>query len=81
MREKMIELLAVTSLEFEEAVTLTDHLIANGVEIPVHCCDCAKCITHIDEVGCSWLFCKRQKGTPMVDPTHFCSYGERRNDV
>ena len=54
-----------------------DYLIANGVEIPVHCCDCARCVTHTDDVGCQWLFCERQNGRP-VDPTDFCSYGERR---
>ena len=32
-REKLIELLSVTSLEFEEAVTLADYLLANGVTI------------------------------------------------
>ena len=56
---------------------LADHLIANGVEIPVHCCDCARCVTHTDDVGCQWLFCERQNGRP-VDPTDFCSCGERR---
>ena len=31
VREKLGELFAVTSLEFEEAVTLADHLISSGV--------------------------------------------------
>ena len=31
--EKLVELFAVTSLEFEDAVTLADHLIANGVTV------------------------------------------------
>lgn len=78
MREELIKLLKESGVAFP--ISTANFLIANGVEIPVHCCDCAKCITHIDEVGCSWLFCKRQKGTPMVDPTHFCSYGERRDN-
>ena len=76
MREKLIELLNRWPC-FGTAEEHADHLIANGVEIPVHCCDCAKCITHIDDVGCPWLFCERQNGRP-VDPTDFCSYGERR---
>ena len=80
MREKLIEKLTsfygVDPIYFGvEAQALADHLIANGVEIPVHCCDCARCITHIDEVGRPWLFCERQNGRP-VDPTDFCSYGE-----
>ena len=33
VREKLVELFAVTSLEFEDAVTLADHLIANGVTV------------------------------------------------
>ena len=33
VREKLVELFAVTSLEFEEAVTLTDHLISSGVTV------------------------------------------------
>ena len=32
-REKLIDLMAVTSLEFEDAVALADHLIANGVTV------------------------------------------------
>ena len=40
MRKKLIELFAVTSLEFEEAVTLADHLIANGVMVPGRTGDC-----------------------------------------
>ena len=35
-RAKLIELFAVTSLEFEEAVTLADYLIANGVTLHKH---------------------------------------------
>ncbi len=88
MLEKLIELLKQSEKEYEKFANETsflpdkarftaERLIADGVEIPVHCCDCAKCITHIDEVGCPWLFCKRQQGRP-VDPTDFCSYGERR---
>ncbi len=33
VREKLVELFAVTSLEFEDAVTLADHLIAHGVTV------------------------------------------------
>jgi hypothetical protein len=33
IREKLIELLAPTSLDFEEAVYLTDYLVKNGVTV------------------------------------------------
>ena len=33
VREKLVELFAVTSLELEEAVTLADHLISSGVTV------------------------------------------------
>ena len=36
VREKLVELFAVTSLEFEDAVTLADHLIAHGVTVQKH---------------------------------------------
>ena len=32
-REKLVELLAPTSLNFEEAVYLTDYLVKNGVTV------------------------------------------------
>lgn len=34
----------------------------------------------MDNIGCAKLFCERWKGHPEVDPTDFCSYGERRTD-
>ena len=57
---------------------LADHLIANGVEIPVHCCDCASCKVIRDNVGAGHWHCKKMYGFPEVDPTDFCSRGERR---
>ena len=33
VQEKLVELFAVTSLEFEDAVTLADHLFAHGVTV------------------------------------------------
>ena len=55
-----------------------DYLIANGVEIPVHCCDCASCKVIRDNVGAGHWHCKKMYGFPEVDPTDFCSRGERR---
>lgn len=46
----------------------------------VHCCDCQNCSVLIREVdGETLLFCEHWRGHPMVDPTDFCSYGERKN--
>lgn len=45
----------------------------------VRCCDCKYCETVIHSVidEPSW-FCTRMVRTFDVDPTSFCSYGERR---
>lgn len=52
----------------------------NGeLERVVHCCDCQNCTafqTSVDE-EVKW-YCERWKGHPMVDPTDYCSKGERR---
>ena len=50
------------------------------LERVVHCCDCKNCSVVVDNIGCARLFCERWKGHPEVDPTDFCSYGERRTD-
>ena len=52
----------------------------DAVEV-VHCCDCRNC-TAFQQFADSEviLFCEKWKGHPKVDPTDFCSYGERRND-
>ena len=85
MREKLIEILTsfygVDPMYFGvEAQAIADHLIANGVEIPVHCCDCASCKVIRDNVGAGHWHCKKMYGFPEVDPTDFCSRGERRSD-
>ena len=85
MREKLIEILTsfygVDPIYFGvEAQALADHLIANGVEIPVHCCDCASCKVIRDNVGAGHWHCKKMYGFPEADPTDFCSYGERREE-
>ena len=58
-----------------------DEQFFNGeLEKVIHCCDCKSCTAITDSVGCAKLFCERWKGHPEVDPTDFCSYGERRTD-
>lgn len=92
MREKLIELLnkvqdmGVTVIPAGMGDTydhvwnqkVADHLIANGVTIPVHCKDCkhwsdgvAGCTDH---VKC----CKI--GFYMVGENGYCVYGERKQD-
>lgn len=87
MREKLIDILTsfygVDPMYFGvEAQQLADHLIANGVEIPVHCCDCQNCTTFQQAADSEvLLFCEKWKGHQMVDPTDFCSYGERKEPI
>ena len=66
---------ATEAAEFVKAFSVVD-----AVEV-VHCCDCQK-RTALNQDGYRepLLFCKHWKGHPMVDPTDFCSYGERRTD-
>ena len=54
---------------------MADHLIANGVTIPVRCKGCTRAENHgaQHEVYCN-LICA------YMGNDDFCSYGERRND-
>ena len=83
MREKLIDLAHdyfdsvpwyadIADLNPEE---LTDHLIANGVTIPVRCKDCKRAQQYEadHEVFCYFI------GAYMGN-NNFCSYGERRTD-
>ena len=91
MREKLIELLETAADPLDVAVCgevlvstskIADHLIANGVTIPVRCKDC-KYYTEEEfrcdhpelnwEVECydHWIDC---------NPDDFCSKGERRSE-
>ena len=86
MREKLIALLSgnisefcklsvirgttkITGITFD-ADRFADHLIANGVTIPVRCKDCEEWDEEEQE-------CKHWYGFSADD---FCSYGERRTD-
>ena len=92
MREKLIELLddiqrfgaGYTDFElygmrlpdevFNDEVA--DHLIANGVTIPVRCKDC-KHHEHYDAL----LYCGHIRGlTGSVSPHGYCVYAERKTD-
>ena len=49
---------------------MADHLIANGVTIPVRCKECHNCTK---SMWCNLLMMD-------VEANNFCSYGERRTD-
>ena len=93
MREKLIELLddiqrfgaGYTDFELygmrmpDEVFNkeVADHLIANGVTIPVRCKDCR----NYDDKGYCWFWKYETGMSPNeVDADDFCSYGERRTD-
>ena len=44
----------------------------------VRCCDCVFNKVILDNVGAGHCHCKKRYGLPEVDPTDFCSSGERR---
>lgn len=68
----------VVVMNHVENDVLIDHLMANGVTIPVYCKDCK----HFDEHTCKcYVFCNNEHEVQLeVDSDHFCSYGERRTD-
>ena len=89
MREKLIELIGqaqdcgcdvtdVVEMNYVENDALADHLIANGVTIPVRCKECVN--------YCGFEHCKNgicdvdSVSKRAVYPDDFCSYGERRTD-
>ena len=81
MREKLIELLmdAMPSCYSDTfASQIADHLIANGVTIPVRCKDCKWA-----EYGKDYEpYCNHWKSGlyANIKDDDFCSYGERRTD-
>lgn len=49
-----------------------------GREKVIHCYDCKHCKVIRDNVGSATWHCKKTYGLPDVDPTDYCSHGERR---
>lgn len=45
----------------------------------VHCCECKFCKAIKDSEGNGIPYCDRTFAKPDVDPTDYCSYGERRD--
>lgn len=78
MREKLIELLRDVQYLGGLEEKIADHLIENGVVIPVRCKDCE----HWNE---RTLRCKQhshyeQDELNEFDRDYFCAYGERKDN-
>ena len=58
---------------------VADHLIANGVTIPVRCKDCKYKDERIH--ACTNVKFRGERIHIWVEPDDFCSYGERRTNV
>lgn len=101
MREKLIEILKQAPFEGqvldywwreEKIARIADHLIANGVTIPVRCEGCQQYETkHLNIPGgelnkvyefgyCYYWKYETGESPNSVEPDDFCSYGERRTD-
>ena len=89
MREKLIEILESTESAFYWNSSdkgfiekIADHLIANGVTIPVRCKEC-QCWIHVGD-GIGDCTNRRFHLDDCPDPTmmaeEFCCLGERRTD-
>ena len=87
MREKLIELIGqaqdcgcdvtdVVEMNYVENDALADHLIANGVTIPVRCKECKHCALGYIRSYLGW--CSEWKA--LVTYIGFCHKGERRTD-
>ena len=73
MREKLIELIDQYYSD-PRIQSFEDHLIANGVTIPVRCKDCK----HFWESFSGTHSCKLHKGLVGTKYDTFCSHGERK---
>ena len=68
MREKLIKLIGYEVVPYF-AERIADHLLSNGVTIPVRCKDCA-----YNEIGsCNFS----EAVSAEYDPDHFCSCGAK----
>lgn len=95
-REKLIELIGATPYgnnslvgeNFQEGfiARIADHLIANGVTIPVRCKDCKNADDYPANVypfkttDSQKLVCTKTVNWRAVEQDHFCAYGERRTE-
>lgn len=81
MREKLIKILDDFDVydDWLSNIDIADHLIANGVTIPVRCKDC-EFSKYYTESGVRK--CRTYNGVyRTVSDDEYCSYGERRSDA
>ena len=90
MREKLIELLDNFQYDLKDYIgnnkafvvdnhiELADHLIANGVTIPVRCGECKHWMK--DVPGCTEFIGRCEYGRYMIASIGYCLYGERRTE-
>jgi hypothetical protein len=78
MREKLIELIGHVQYLGGLELALADHLIANGVTIPVRCKDCKHWADGVN--GCTEHVKCCKIGFYMVGENGYCVYGERRTE-
>jgi hypothetical protein len=60
--------------------TIADAPTVDAVEV-VRCCDCLHCIPWQQYADAEVILYCKKKRPAVVDPTDFCSRGERRTDV
>ena len=90
-REKLIDLINESRVRRDNdgyalstSGQIADHLIANGVTIPVNCRDCKKS----SRTSTGKYLCDRRAhvknglkfGSTLTLPDYSCSYGERKDD-
>ena len=75
MREKLIELLREVQYLGGLEEKIADHLIANGVTIPVRCKDCVYMKNQFHARFCN-VWCMYNG----MGDEGFCNYGERKED-
>jgi hypothetical protein len=59
------------------AQDIADHLAENDVVQVVRCKDCKLALVWVDS---KQLVCTKSVNWRAVEPDHFCSYGERKDD-
>ena len=83
-KDDLIEYIRTLEHNYNVAVSFNEnqakYIESLGFTGVVHCCDCASCKVILDNVGAGHWHCKKQYGLPEVDPTDFCSKGERRSE-
>lgn len=82
VREKLVELLIEATRKWGCQIGLygcmADHLIANGVTIPIRCKECNHWLK--DVPGCTDAIGRCRFGNYMVGANGYCVYGERKEN-